>query len=38
MLKEKERFMSFLKNMMKIDPEERISAAQLMEEPWLQGV
>lgn len=35
---EGEMFVRFLKNMMMLDPEERMSAAELLREPWLQGV
>lgn len=33
-----EHFERSIKNMMKIDPEERMSAKQLLEEPWLRDV
>lgn len=31
-------FTSFLKKMLQLDPENRRSAAQLLREPWLEGV
>jgi serine/threonine protein kinase len=37
-LQEFRNFISFLCNMMKIDPEQRMSAAQLLDEPWLTNV
>jgi serine/threonine-protein kinase SRPK3 len=35
---DRENFFRMLRNMMKIDPQERKSAAELLEEPWLKDV